>query len=704
MNRDQLDYIKVKASVTARQLNEMFVGQPVYTDEKYDRMVQQANNRNIWVYASVRAIARSAASIPLVVYQKDSKGELSEAKNHPLQLLLDRPNEEQSANDFMESWVAFLMLAGNAYVEMNGPSEKGPPKELWLWRPDRTTIIPGVEGIESLRYLVNGAEIDIPYERALHTKFFHPTNDYYGLTPLQVAMRTIDMDNSTTDWNTTLVQNYGAPGGILHAPTDANIPRPQLQRIQRTLRRMFGGKGNVGKTHLLEGGLTWQQMGLSPKDMDFIDSRKMTREEICAVFGVPPQLVGIQENSTYSNYAEARQSFYQDTVLPTLDKIVSTINQRVSPLYGQNIVVGYDKTQIEALQESSDAKYERLSKVKDTLTINERRQELGYEPVASGDVLLIPTNVARVDVNASPIDAPEPPDIEPDAPTEEEEPEVKAMTLLMKAQHELSLKSEADEFNSKVDRMAAEGAKLIEGRFKAEWSELDKVLNVHKETLELDTELSGVLEVGMMKVIDEQSSEWYNLMVAINTHAAASMYYWQTRKLKNSIAHLQVKFDEYTFNDITEYMQDFIQLSSAEQVTYISEWTRQEIRSILRTATTESLTIGAVAKRLKTTYFEDFSAHRAYRIARTEMMAAASYGKQQGVKTSDLPTNKRWMATQDGRTRESHVLTSGQTVDINDYYNVNGYQAMHPGDPDLPAGERIHCRCVEVYEVRLDEV
>lgn len=700
MHKEQLDYLRLKASVVAGQLHQMFIGQPMYTEEKYDRMVKEANNKNIWVYACVKKIAQAAASVPLLVYQKDSSGELTEVPNHPLQLLLDKPNESTSRNDFMEAWTAFLMLAGNAYVEMNGPSQKGPPQELWLWRPDRTVVVPGKEGAERLRYLVNGTEIDLPYERALHTKFFHPTDDYYGLTPLQVVRRTVDMDNSTTDWNTTLVQNYGAPGGILKAPPDTQIPKPQLQRIRRTIKRMFGGKNNAGKTHLLEGGLEWQQLGLSPKDMDFIDSRRMTREEICAVFGVPPQIVGIQDKSTYNNYAEARQSFYQDTVLPAaLDKIVSTINHGLAPLYGDNVIVGYDKSQIEALQESADARYKRVKEVLPILLVNEARQELGWEPIEGGDVRLVPRSMVEVPLsgNAAPDD---PPQTEPDEPNGED----KAMQTVLQAKRMLQLKDVADRFNDDVDRMAAGASKLIAKQFEVEWEAISQAIDEYSKADKLDEGAAQIIMLSIADAIDAQQEDWLALMIALNTHAAAKHFAESREGIKQSVMHLQRKFDPYEFEDITEYMRNFIVNSASEQIQYISDWTKEEIRQIFLEALTEDMSIGSVAMQLKTLYFEEFSTYRAYRIARTEMMAAASYGKQQGVLSLDLPINKTWIATADSRTRTSHASAHGQTVDVKEYYNINGFDAMHPGDSDLPASERVHCRCTEVYEVRMEEI
>lgn len=695
-------YLATKASITARQLNQIVVGQPQYTEEKYDKMVKASYNKNVWVYACVRAIARAAASIPLEVYDKGPDGELTKVENHPLQLLLNKPNDEQPRDDFMEAWVSFLMLSGNSYVEMNGPSDNGPPTELWLWRPERVEIVPGEESIKEIRLNVNGSAVSLPYERALHTKLFHPTNDYFGLTPLQIAMRTVDMDNSTTDWNTTLVQNYAAPGGILSAPADARISEPERRRITRTIRRLFGGKRNAGKTHLVEGGLQWQQLGLSPKDMDFIDSRKMTREEICAVYGVPPQIVGVQDKSTYNNYAEARLSLYQDTVLPTVDKLVSTINHKLAPLYGERTIVGYDKSKVEALQESANEKYERVSNAI-ALTLNERRAELGSDPVEGGDVFIIPRNVVLMNENGESVELASTAEqsMKPKEPPKEEpppEPEEKdALSIVKQAELNLRRKMSADTFNESVDQYSEKAAKVIAKRFEEEHKKIADYLK-GVESIE------DVKQSDLDAILSLEKDEWLAMMIALYSDFAKTMYDRERKSLKSQAIELSVKFDDYDFGDITEQMKEYIRIAAGDSITYIEEWTRQEIRSILSEAFEEGWAMSAVVREMRQLYFDDFMAHRSYRIARTEMMAAASYGKQQGVLSLDLPINKTWIATNDNRTRISHVLASGQTKDVKEYYDVDSYPAMFPGDPILPAKERIHCRCVEVYEVRMDDV
>lgn len=397
-NLKRLQEMAVKASSVAMNINLMLLGQPVYTPVRYDSLIKSSYNRNIWVYACVRAISEAASSIPLVLYKRDKGGKLLEIEQHALLDLLRNPNTTTSEIEHRQAVIAYLLLSGNSYEEI--VYGLGKPLELHAWRPDRTAVVPDREGIRALRYTVNGLEKDLDYQYALHHKMFSADNDYYGLSPLEVARISVDMDNTTQDWNTSLLQNSGAPSGILVAPDERKLSDAEYKRLSRAVRRMFSGIRNVGKPQLLEGGVKWEQLGLSPKDMDFISSRRMTREEICAIFRTPPQIVGIQDNSTYANYQEARGAFYTDSVLPTLDRLIAVYNQKLIPLFKEEgLFLGYDRDQIEALQENADQKF---SRVKDAyyLTFNERREAVGYAAVDGGNVFLIPQHFIAVGPDA----------------------------------------------------------------------------------------------------------------------------------------------------------------------------------------------------------------------------------------------------------------------------------------------------------------
>lgn len=147
---------------------------------------------------------------------------------------------------------------------------------------------------------------------------------------------------------------------------------------------------------LLEGGLDWKEMGLSPADMHWLEGLKLSAREIAIAFGVPPELIGDSENKTYSNWSESRKAFYEETVLPLMDWLRDELNNWLVPKFGDDrIYVDYDRDEIEALQEDRAAVWERAIKAveKGILTPNEARLMVGYEEVPGADVLMMPGNM-----------------------------------------------------------------------------------------------------------------------------------------------------------------------------------------------------------------------------------------------------------------------------------------------------------------------
>ncbi|WP_338749804.1 phage portal protein [Bacillus sp. FJAT-52991] len=681
--------MRYKASMVSSSIMILHNGQPAQTPARFDKLAKEGFEKNVWVYRCVMAIARSAASIPIVLYQKKGK-ELVEIEQHPLLDLLNKPNPHESAIDFREKLIAFLLLSGNTYQEMNGPN-RGAPTELWTWRPDRVTIVPGGNYIKTFRYSVSGKDVDAPYEKIIHSKFFSPLDDFYGMGPIQVARQTVDMDNATAEWNTSLTQNHAAPSGFLK--TEKSLAEPQYNRLKAMMRRMFGGKKNAGKAHLLEGGLEWQQLGLSPKDMDFINSRKMTREEICAVFGVPPQIVGIQDSSTYNNYKEARAAFYMETVLPTLDKIISGWNHKLVPLFGENLIVGYDVDQIEALQETSDTKWARLSGMKDILTVNEIRQALGYEDIDGGNVRYVP-----VGVYPEGEDAPELPDINEqnnESADNEDDPIKQAENIFTKATAEIERKASDARYIAEIERRRIgyikSAEKLVKKRFEAE---MKVVISAFKEDGEAATE----------KAIEQQQQEWKKTLtaawLATSEAFSESNYNRLAEQAKSKGKAFEKKFIfEEEFPEILAFMHEYISEQVAEAVVLISAFSIERLKVVIGDSVAAGETIQDTAKRIQNLYGEEFSKERALTIARTEVISASNYGNRMGAKATGLELNKTWLSAGGDRTRDTHKAANGQTREMDELYDVGGAKAMFPGDPSLPAKERVKCRCTERHDV-----
>jgi HK97 family phage portal protein len=164
-------------------------------------------------------------------------------------------------------------------------------------------------------------------------------------------------------------------------PCDGNLTTDQFDRLKRELESGFQGAGNAGRPLLLEGGLDWKAMSLSPKDLDFIEARNAAAREIALSLGVPPMLLAIPGDNTYSNYQEATRAFWRQTVLPLATRISSALSQWLAQPHG--LTLQFDLDQIDALAPEREALWTRLDAAT-FLTPNEKRAAAGYDPLSEG--------------------------------------------------------------------------------------------------------------------------------------------------------------------------------------------------------------------------------------------------------------------------------------------------------------------------------
>lgn len=377
-------------------------GDPAWTPQRFDALAKEGYAQNVWVYKCVDMIAKAVAGVPWLVFKVNRLGDRREITdpNHPLVKLLRRPNPRQGQARFFTEVTSYLLLAGNSYIVAVGP-ESGPPKELWVQRPDRMRPIPGTDRmVRSYEYEVGGRKKEFDADDVLHLTLFNPVEDFYGLAPTTVAARSIDMDNAADAWNTALLQNRARPDGAL--VVEGTLHPDVRDELERQIREKFAGKHNAGRPLLLSGGMKWQQIGFSPADMDWTKLKSITRLQICTAFGVPPELLGDHEHATYSNYQEARKGFYHETVLPLLDYLRDELNAWLVPRFGNNLVIDYDADAIEAIQEDRKQVWDMAMNAVDkgVLTINEARFMMGHEDVDGGDVRLMPVNKIPVGPDA----------------------------------------------------------------------------------------------------------------------------------------------------------------------------------------------------------------------------------------------------------------------------------------------------------------
>ena len=366
---------------------------------KYQDLAKEGYMKNAIVFRCVNEISKGAGAVNFMLKSGDQVLE-----QHPLIDLLNRPNPQQSYSEFFNSLFGFLLLSGNAYVLKVG-SDVGAPRELHLLRPDRIQIKGGGKPIpQRYEYIVNGrvqdvfdVDQDTGFSDIKHIKLWNPLDDYYGCSPLQAAAVEVDQHNLSSKHNINLLNNGARPSGaVIFKPKDdqgftVNLTESQRQQLLTDLNNRFVGTGNAGRPMLLEGDFDWKEMGLSPKDMDFINLKHMSATDIALCFGVPSQLVGVPDNQTYSNVAEARLALYEETIIPHLKLIQSDFNEWLVPMFSDALDFQYDIDAIPALAERKRKTYENITSAVNAgiMTRNEAREIIGLSPVNGGDDIYI---------------------------------------------------------------------------------------------------------------------------------------------------------------------------------------------------------------------------------------------------------------------------------------------------------------------------
>ncbi|MEL7028695.1 MAG: phage portal protein, partial [Pseudomonadota bacterium] len=292
-----------KASAAKPLIALTSAGAPVWTPRDYAALAREGYQKNVIAYRCIRMIAEAAAATPFCVHD-----EAGRAVDHPLLELLHRPNADQTGTEFLAAFYGYLQTSGNGYLEL--VSLEGEPRELYALRPDRMKAKIGSSGWpEAYEYSAGGSSVVFRRDAAtgtspiLHMRLFHPTNDHYGMSPLEAAAASIDIHNAGSAWNKALLDNAARPSGALvYRGGAGSLTEEQFERLKAELSDAHQGAAAAGRPLLLEGGLDWKPMSLSPADMDFINAKHVSAREIALAFGVPPMLLGIPGDNTYANY------------------------------------------------------------------------------------------------------------------------------------------------------------------------------------------------------------------------------------------------------------------------------------------------------------------------------------------------------------------------------------------------------------------
>jgi HK97 family phage portal protein len=357
-------------------------GSPQWTSSNYQSFAQEGYVRNVIAHRCISLLAGGASFVPFRLFKEGKRLE-----SHAVLDVLRKPNKFTSTFEFFEGIYSYKLISGNAYIR--AVMFKGKPCEFVLLRPDKMTVLLNKnDEVCGYRLSEKGVMKDFYFSQitekceVLHLRHFHPLNDYYGLSPVECAKYAIDQHNEASSYAKSLLQNSARPSGALvMKPTEYNaggtLTEEQFSHLKEQFQENFSGVSNAGKPLILEGGLDWKEMSVSPREMDFIENKNSASREIALAFGVPPQALGLPGDNTYNNMMEARIGMWEQTIIPMMVDVFSSLSGWISRLYGEELVLDFDREKITALTHKRETEWEKV-KGADFLTDDEKRQYLGF--------------------------------------------------------------------------------------------------------------------------------------------------------------------------------------------------------------------------------------------------------------------------------------------------------------------------------------
>lgn len=336
----------------------------------YEAQAREAYLGNAVAQRAVRLVAQGVGEAPLTA-------------SHPELAAL--ATARSGGQVLIETVAAHLLLHGNAYVQLLGDGQ-GRVAELYALRPERVTVEPDAGGWPvAYRYRVGEQAVRLAAEDAggrpqlVHIRAFHPLDDHYGLGCLGAAAGAVAIHNAAARWNKALLDNAARPSGALvHDPGDGSVlAADQFERLKAEMEAGFAGAANAGRPMLLDGGLKWQAMSLSPADMDFVGLKAAAAREIALAFGVPPMLLGLPGDNTYANYREANRALWRSAILPLVDSILTSLAQGLSGWFPEARLT-VDLNRVPALSEDRERLWAQVNAA-DFLSPEEKRKLLGLQ-------------------------------------------------------------------------------------------------------------------------------------------------------------------------------------------------------------------------------------------------------------------------------------------------------------------------------------
>ncbi len=658
-------------------------------------------SKSLYVYACVNKIAQKTASIDWELFKiVNLQGDKEQVFTHEVLDLLYRPNPFQTKEEFFQKTIINKKLAGEMFI-LKIRNNGGKVIELWNLRPDfvrilldKDSVIKGYEFSTS-----NGVFLFKP-EDIIHDSYPDPLSDFGGVSPLQPAQARIDTEEFATKYQKNFFINNARPDFLLKS--DKKLSPDQKEEIKESWdnRHKAGtSQKKVGKGAILEGGLDYQQVSINQKEMDYIESLKMTRDDILVAFGVPKPVVAITDDVNLANAQTGMQIFISETIVPEIKALTNKINEHlVYTDFSDLLFLEFEDPVPENKTEKADIQAKRITA--GTMLINEAREEWGDEPIVGGWNLYLPLGVTASGGLPQNVGKNTQPDKRKNVFRGRKtahlilKQKAKLVKLFMK-----TLKKEVED-----EAKPKKTALIPEEHRKAYGDMVVKSIDKRGETMEKP--LNEFMEDQKKRAIKALKLNSKSFVFKTVDDIEGALAQWGKKETK-LVAEFSFPFiQEFlvsagdqalslvspaeTFDETTERIQKYLKERSREIGRSTTDTTTEKLVRVLSEGIAADEGINELLNRVDTVY-EEYPFYRSQMIARTEATSANNLGFVEAYKQSGVANAKEWIATSDSRTRDSHLDLDGDIVSLDSKF-ANGLS--YPGDGTGDPEESINCRCV----------
>jgi HK97 family phage portal protein len=663
----------------------------VFAPEKYGEYIATS----VGVYTCATYRAQNLAKLSLRLYKVDAAGNRKEVTDGELYELLQKVNPFWTFGRLIRMTELARCLWGSGFwVLERGPNGRRPPQEIWWARPDRMRVVPDrMNYLSGFIYENLGERLPFRVDEVVWLRCDNPIDEYSGLSPIAAARLSIDLGTAGLRSNARLFEQGLQLGGII-APADDNTrwTPEQTKQLEEMFARRFKGVDKAHRWAVLSGGVKAQPLGVNPKDAEFINQMKWSLNDIARVYHIPPELIGDHEHATYSNIEQAYKAFWSDCMEPEATELAEELTEQLLPLFpGQADLAEFDMSHVPALQEDRSKIVDQMAKLSAIgVPLNKLLEEFmpqllpgdgkGYK---WGDVWWAPSTL----LPAAGTGGGAPPQPEEGKPEESAQRALRLVRQMLgeychktvefgSPEHERVWKT----FVRRADPHERQFRELVEDLFRRQ----------------RDSVLARLREGKAAKAlpVDEEP---FSLAQWIKRFKREALPLLRQIFRDSGEATLEELAVSVSFDLGSPAAVRFLERRAQRFAREVNDTTWQQLKASLKEGVEAGESVPKLAERV-----EEVMAGRirssAETIARTEVIGASNGGALEAARQSGVVKRKTWLAALDERTRETHVEAHGQSVGLDEDFQVGAGSGPAPGQIGLPE-EDINCRCTLVWEV-----